>query len=198
MAISLTGTSLIPIMPASSPGMTSPAMTVIPLNASTEFTAGDILIDDGAGFATPDNAEPSAIIGVAMCGSTFTSPATIDPEGTVIGDQDGDISVINVALALPGQKFSGTFVDVTGDADHTAAATDLLTQYGINEHTGTDFAMVDQGEVTAETVWVESFVNPGFDGLVPTETYYGRHGAIGKENVRVNFYFITDLTVFGT
>lgn len=199
MALSTTGTSLRPIRAAGGQsGTSSAAYTVIPCKASTAFTPGDAIVDDGAGAATVDNTEPSVIIGFCAMKETFTSPATINVDAGTVPDASGNINCVNVALALPGQKFEGTFCDVTNDADHTAAATDLLTGYGLNEHTGTAYLMVDQGEVTAKQVWVESFVSPGFDGLVPTETYYGRQGAIGKENVRVFFYVLADQTVFGT
>ena len=183
---------------------------VCPVDPSVEIQNGDILVPDEAGPTGDMQVENDAaigIFGIAMVrdNAAVTAAATIDRNGSNIpttAEVAGVIHTVNVALAMPGQRFAGTLI-ANGVGDHTGVyVTDIRDPVGHNVEESTDgYACIELAADSGPCAFIMEYVSPQTDttGLIGAvgEQRLGREAGVGLLNPRVIFIFPTAYTVFG-
>lgn len=209
--MAITAGTVFPITPAGGDGgLASGSQLVCPLDPAQVVQAGDILLIDGTTkdlvVANADPAGTSLIYGVAMAsGGGFTAASTIDRDQEGVStDSAGSRHTLNVALALPGEKFTGNVVQ-TATVDETGVYQDnintqmSIVQADVTAPTTTDFAALDQPAAGTNCVHALYYTSPQFlTGGSPELWQYGRLAGVGIANPRMTFYFLVDATVWGS
>lgn len=193
-----------PIRPAGGYGSANAAyVTVEAVEPGIAFQNGDVLVIDAASSNDPEvnNAATGVIFGVALVrdSAVVTGKSSIDRDGSNIPDDSGEVDTINVALAMPGQRWQGSMIQ-TGPADHTGVyADDIHDAFGLLESdaTGGLHGCIDFSVTGANAVaYTLGYVTPQTDQSTGNMVY-GREAGVGLSNPRVNFVFLVDKTVFG-
>jgi len=196
--------SVFPMAPVGGPGGTKSADHVVaPLDVSETITAGDILTIVAATRDVEDtNTDPGAgsIFGVAVLSAdtNAVSVAAVDRDERIGPDASGDWHAINVALALPGQRFQGNVVAGAATDETGVYADNVHIRLGVVEADTSGYAAIDQADTTNVAVFTMGYVNPQVDVTDANNAYaFGREAGVGLTNPRVEFYFIAVETVFG-
>ena len=201
-----TGTTF-PMAPMHPGGDGANKSLVIPIDTSmTEMRNGDIVVyENSTGYAKTNNdadgrTAEHVIIGVAMLPGTgeVSVLATPDPEVQPGLNTAGTISVLNVALALPGALFAGNTGDnVTDQVGVVSADLRLLTNV---VESADGYAACDITSTGgANTCFTLEYTSPQWDSQAsPNLWRHGRNAGVGNTNPRVKFVFVAEATVFGS